>query len=349
MTELNTLLGRSSAENEDQIFAEQVRLLYDSTILGCIIQATVIISLALAQQDFAPHAHIAGILGFFLIITLSRLALNTLYNKKNPPPQDSRKWARYYTIPIGLLGLGWVMAAYIFITTSESVNVIFSAMILGGISSGALISMAAHLRTYYTLLFPTMLSGIVLYIHVGTPISYYTAGLGALLMLFLIVSARRLNTTLVSNIALKFEYKFLFNDLANEKKTTDSLNENLKLEINERKHAEEKSQAALEHAETTNSVKSEFLSSMRHELRTPLNAIMGFGQLLDHSTIDQKQGKYVKEILNSGRLLLALINQVLDLAKIERGQMEIYTVRHCLFCLWGQHLKPSRFLAWVLR
>jgi len=107
--------------------------------------------------------------------------------------------------------------------------------------------------------------------------------------------------------------------------TTDSLNENLKSEISERQLAEKKSQEALEHAEKANNAKSEFLSSMSHELRTPLNAIMGYGQLLEHSSTELKQTKYIEEILKGGRLLLALINQVLDLAKIERGQMEINT------------------------
>jgi signal transduction histidine kinase len=216
-----------------------------------------------------------------------------------------------------------MIAAYIFITTSESTNVIFTALILGGISTGALISLAAHLPAYYALLFPTMFSGIVLYIHVGTSISYYTAALGAILMIFLFVSAKRLNATLVANVAMKFEYKYLFSDLAEAKMKTDQLNENLKTEINERRIAEEKSHHAMHLAETANKAKTEFLSSMSHELRTPLNAIMGYGQLLELSSKNQKDIKFINEILRGGRHLLALINQVLDLSKIERGQMEI--------------------------
>lgn len=80
---------------------------------------------------------------------------------------------------------------------------------------------------------------------------------------------------------------------------------------------------AQEAAESANKAKSEFLSSMSHELRTPLNAILGFGQLLKNDSkhpISEAQQRAVKHILNSGSHLLTLIDEVLDLAKIEAGQ-----------------------------
>lgn len=78
-------------------------------------------------------------------------------------------------------------------------------------------------------------------------------------------------------------------------------------------------------AEHANTAKSEFLSRMSHELRTPLNAVLGFGQLLDLDAegLNATQRGNVKEILVAGRHLLNLINEVLDLAKIESGKMEI--------------------------
>jgi PAS domain S-box-containing protein len=76
-------------------------------------------------------------------------------------------------------------------------------------------------------------------------------------------------------------------------------------------------------AEKANHAKSEFLSRMSHELRTPMNSILGFAQLLEFSELGPRQMKGVKHILNSGKLLLNLINEVLDISRIESGRLTL--------------------------
>ncbi len=76
----------------------------------------------------------------------------------------------------------------------------------------------------------------------------------------------------------------------------------------------------------TSKAKSDFLASMSHELRTPLNAVIGFSELLKQNIageLNQKQGRYVEDILTSGNHLLALINDILDLSKVEAGKVEL--------------------------
>lgn len=81
---------------------------------------------------------------------------------------------------------------------------------------------------------------------------------------------------------------------------------------------------AKETAEHANQAKSDFLSSMNHELRTPMNAILGFGQLLEYDdSLSNEQQESVHEIIKAGDHLLTLINEVLDLAKIEAGHIEL--------------------------
>ncbi len=103
--------------------------------------------------------------------------------------------------------------------------------------------------------------------------------------------------------------------------TLQHLNEGLERRVEERTA---EMAAARDEAERANRAKSEFLSRMSHELRTPLNAILGFGQLLEiDPRIAGKEHDWVLEIGKGGRHLLELINEVLDLARVESGQFSV--------------------------
>ncbi len=98
-------------------------------------------------------------------------------------------------------------------------------------------------------------------------------------------------------------------------------------DVTERRRAEEEVAKAKEASETANKTKSLFLANMSHELRTPLNAIVGYSEMLQEEAVDQNLGSFgadLEKINGAGRHLLALINDILDLSKIEAGKMDLY-------------------------
>ncbi len=79
-----------------------------------------------------------------------------------------------------------------------------------------------------------------------------------------------------------------------------------------------------ERAETADREKSEFLANMSHEIRTPMNSVLGFAELLSGIASTPKQRQYIDAINSSGRAMLSLINDILDLSKIEAGKLELH-------------------------
>jgi len=132
-----------------------------------------------------------------------------------------------------------------------------------------------------------------------------------------------INGNIINYLAIK-------QDVTERKKTEQEireLNSSLEQKVQERTQELWTSNKDLieakEVAEKANLAKSDFLSRMSHELRTPMNSILGFSQLLEMSQLDERQRKNVNQILSSGNHLLGLINEVLDISRIESGHQTL--------------------------
>ena len=139
----------------------------------------------------------------------------------------------------------------------------------------------------------------------------------------------------IGDLYRAFQITMKLNSLSAEKSKV--ANENLELQVAKRTRDLNETNQRLnrqivlsrkseEEAERANKSKSEFLSSMSHELRTPMNSIIGFSQMLDRNALEpltSTQQKCVDHILRGGRHLLDLINEILDLSKVESGKMDL--------------------------
>ncbi|MGG3471100.1 ATP-binding protein [Neobacillus pocheonensis] len=140
----------------------------------------------------------------------------------------------------------------------------------------------------------------------------------------------KVNRILANNRPVVDEVEMLNNQLIQRSYFPFYIDEELKghlwvfEDITERKAMERGILRAKEDAVKANMAKSVFLANMSHELRTPLNAILGFSQLLEiQETLNEKESIFVREILKGGRHLLNLINEVLDLSRIESGILKL--------------------------
>lgn len=97
----------------------------------------------------------------------------------------------------------------------------------------------------------------------------------------------------------------------------------LKDELEQRRIVEEQLQKAVRQAVEANRTKSEFIANISHEIRTPLNSVIGFSEILSNTDINDKQREYIKSIKSGGKALLLLINDILDLSKIEAGKLAL--------------------------
>ena len=144
----------------------------------------------------------------------------------------------------------------------------------------------------------------------------------------------QLMTIITDQVAIALNNMQIFDDLQQQ---SVLLEDEVGRATQELQKTNEELQAAYNEIQKSSKMKSQFLAHMSHELRTPLNAIIGFSEILEDHTfgdLNERQNRYVGNILTSSRHLLDLINEILDLAKVESGEMQLvvsqFSVQDCL-------------------
>jgi len=283
---------------EDTIFQGTVDSLYKglpSSVLANIIIAAVMMSVLweLADQTIL-------LVWFFIIVgtNIGRLVLYKFYSRSEKDFSRTAFWDQAYYILLILTALSWSAVSFWLLPDDESIHHYFPILILIGISAGAVTSLSFSIKNILTYLILLLLPVFIIEISEDTFLSNSVAGLILVFGFFSISGAMRINKTAVENITLNYE----------SKKYTDNLIESRNA------------------AMAANSAKTNFISMISHELRTPLNAILGFSQLLkmsDDPELNQEQQDNVDGITDSGKHLLSLIEELLEVSKIETDNLTV--------------------------
>jgi two-component system, cell cycle sensor histidine kinase PleC len=266
---------------------------------------------SLASMFWAPKAE-ATI--WLIMVVLSKVGLLEVcrqFNMLDPDEVDVRLWRRRFVFAELISGLTWAGFALIGVYNPLHNEAMFASHVF--LFATLMVVLAIRmtfaspvLTVLYVGTIPMTIAVVARLIMVGDPFSLALAAMALGVHAYFLSLARGLNSTALAMMAFRAQKDLLISELEEEKLMSDE---------------------ARRRAESANKAKSRFLATMSHELRTPLNAIMGFSEVMRDEVLGSLENplyrEYSKNIHDSGQHLLNLINEILDLSRIEAGKYDL--------------------------
>jgi signal transduction histidine kinase/CheY-like chemotaxis protein len=281
---------------ESRIQLEEIRMLYGSMMFSML--ATFMVSLIM-YLVLLGHANSDEYLSAWFGVMVTSILLRSWdtyrFTGSTPEEQRRKSWGTRFLAGSTFAGFWWGMLSWLGYSAENEYQTLIVVCIVG-VAGGSLSTLSYRWHTIVFFLMPALLLLELRLVLETNDFFQVVSYLLAVFILFTLSTSRRAYKNSNQNIRLRIEAAFRQDAL------TSAKNE----------------------AEQANEAKSIFLSNMSHELRTPLNAIIGYTQLLQHDdSLKQGQQDNIKEINVAGGLLLELVNQVLDLASIEEGNLKL--------------------------
>ena len=299
-------------------FEHELLSMFARNELGAAItMPALFVIFSLASMFWAP---VGEAVLWLIIVIATKLVLFGLCQKFLSQPMaevDLKLWRRRFIVAELLNGMSWAGFALVGTHgthTTGNIAVFSSHVFL----FATLIVVLAIRMTFASTLLPVLYAGtipmtlavVLRLVILGNPFYMALAAMAAGVHVYFVFLAKGLNSTALNMLAYRAEKDALIAELEEEKTISDE---------------------ARHRAEAANTAKSRFLATMSHELRTPLNAIMGFSEVMHSELLGPLQNdhyrEYAQNIHDSGRHLLNLINEILDLSRIEAGRYELHEER----------------------
>ncbi len=231
---------------------------------------------------------------------------------------------RWYFLMVIFVAMGWGVTSALMFPHEQMEQIVLAFILVGVSASGISYSNVAWVYSAYVgfILAPL----VIRLFYIGGEIYYTLSGMTAFLLGAIILAAYRINKSSSDALSLSLKNEALIENLTRASRDMDHLNKSLTSEIEYVKNIEKELKKARDHAEKMSRTKGEFLANMSHEIRTPMNGVIGTLQLLEDTPLTESQLEYVQVAYKSADALLAILNDILDLSKIEAGKLEFEAI-----------------------
>ncbi len=294
-------------------------LIQSVSVYGLLANAAAALLVSVALWRTAGATHVLIWLACMMGAIALRYVLHRAYSRAQDSLKANANWGRIITGSNFLIGFAWGWIAFVFFSAfNPPHNVALLAAIAVAAASAQTISPSRESLTAF--LAPALLPLMVRLVMIDPAGFAAPALLIFTLLLTVWFSLNRYRARLAASIE-HFERRSASD--AAMIRGAETANRLFAQVVTERERAEAELKVAKQAADDANQAKGDFLAYTSHEIRTPLNAIIGFSDVLLTSQLNPTQQDYSRRIKNAGTRLLTLINDLLDLSKIEAGKLNI--------------------------
>jgi signal transduction histidine kinase/ActR/RegA family two-component response regulator len=311
-----------SSDYRERVMQTQVTNLIEGSGLNNLAGIVMAVTWVLLIWKNLPQEVLSVWLGMMTLLFVLRFLVTwfRLYDpsRKHFPVAIARRW---YLVAVLFTGVGWGITPILMFPYTQLQQTMLAFILAGVAASGVTLSNVAWVYIGYVGFALLPLSLRLFY--TGGEVYYSLSAMTVLFMVVMILAVYRMYLASTDALRLRYANEELIRNLTEAGTKLEKANQDLTEEIDYVKRMEVELKQARDKAEEMSKVKGEFLANMSHEIRTPMNGVIGTLQLLEDTELDEEQQEYASTAHKSANALLTILNDILDLSKIEAGKLDL--------------------------